>query len=139
MLEDLSTRSSLTYDTETGGIPLAGSVAAGVPVEAVENVELLSLSSAFGSGDDIFALEVTGDSMINEDIRQGDYVICRRSRTAENGQLVVALVDDQNATLKRFYKEKSRAKLQPSNDAYQPIYTNNCRIEAVVIGLLRRL
>ena len=139
MLEDLSTRSSLTYDTETGGIPLAGSVAAGVPVEAVENVELLSLSSAFGSGDDIFALEVTGDSMINEDIRQGDYVICRRSRTAENGQLVVALVDDQNATLKRFYKEKSRAKRQPSNDAYQPIYTNNCRIEAVVIGLLRRL
>ena len=139
LLEDLSTRSSLTYDTETGGIPLAGSVAAGVPVEAVENVELLSLSSAFGSGDDIFALEVTGDSMINEDIRQGDYVICRRSRTAENGQLVVALVDDQNATLKRFYKEKSRAKLQPSNDAYQPIYTNNCRIEAVVIGLLRRL
>ena len=139
LLEDLSTRSSLTYDTETGGIPLAGSVAAGVPVEAVENVELLSLSSAFGSGDDIFALEVTGDSMINEDIRQGDYVICRRSRTAENGQLVVALVDDQNATLKRFYKEKGRAKLQPSNDAYQPIYTNNCRIEAVVIGLLRRL
>jgi repressor LexA len=139
LLEDLSARSSPTYDTETGGIPLAGSVAAGVPVEAVENVELLSLSTAFGSGDDIFALEVTGDSMINEDIRQGDYVICRRSRTAKNGQLVVAIVDDENATLKRFYKEKGRAKLQPSNDAYQPIYTNNCRIEAVVIGLLRRL
>jgi repressor LexA len=125
--------------TKDVGIPLAGSVAAGVPVEAVENVELLSLSSAFGSGDDIFALKVTGDSMINEDLRQGDYVICRRSRTAENGQLVVVIVDDENATLKRFYKEKGRAKLQPANDAYQPIYTNNCRIEAVVIGLLRRL
>jgi repressor LexA len=121
---------------ESTGIPLAGRVAAGAPVEAVENLELLSLSSAFG--DDIFALEVTGDSMIGQDIRQGDYVICRRSRTVENGQLVVAIVDGQNATLKRFYKEKGRARLQPANDDYQPIYTDKCRIEAVVIGLLRR-
>jgi repressor LexA len=82
LLEDLSAQSSLTYDSKTGGIPLAGSVAAGVPVEAVENVELLSLGSAFGSGEDIFALEVAGDSMIDEDIHEGDYVICRRSRTA---------------------------------------------------------
>jgi repressor LexA len=114
-------------------------VAAGVPVEAVENVESLSLSSAFGSGDDIFALEVTGDSMINEDIRQGDYVICRRSRIAEDGQLVVAIVDDQNATLKRFYRDINRARLQPANDDYQPIYTDKCRIEAIVIGLVRKL
>jgi repressor LexA len=139
LLSGLSGQSSQTYDTETNGIPLAGSVAAGVPVEAVENVELLSLSSAFGSGDDIFALEVTGNSMIDEDIHQGDYVICRRSRIAEDGQLVIAIVDDQNATLKRFYKEKGRARLQPANDDYQPIYTDNCRIEAIVIGLLRRL
>jgi repressor LexA len=110
-----------------------------VPVEAVENIELLSLGSVFGSGDGIFALEVTGDSMIDEDVRHGDYVICRRSRIAEDGQLVVAIVDDQNATLKRFYEEKGRARLQPSNDDYQPIYTDNCRIEAIVIGLLRRL
>ena len=138
LLSELSGQSSPTYATEAGGIPLAGSVAAGVPVEAVENVELLSLTSAFGSGDDIFALEVTGDSMINEDIRQGDYVICRRSRVADDGQLVVAIVDDQNATLKRFYKEKHHARLQPANDDYQPIYTDNCRIEAIVIGLLRK-
>jgi repressor LexA len=131
-------QSSPTYDTDVRGIPLAGSVTAGVPVEAVENVELLSLTSAFGSGDDIFALEVTGDSMIDEDIRQGDYVICRRSRIADDGQLVVVIVDDENATLKRFYKEKDRARLQPANDDYQPIYTDNCRIEAIVIGLLRR-
>jgi len=138
LLSELSGQSSPTYATEAGGIPLAGSVAAGVPAEAVENVELLSLTSAFGSGDDIFALEVTGDSMINEDIRQGDYVICRRSRVADDGQLVVAIVDDQNATLKRFYKEKHHARLQPANDDYQPIYTDNCRIEAIVIGLLRK-
>ena len=139
LLSDLSGQSSPAHTTEAGAIPLAGSVAAGVPVEAVENVESLSLTSAFGSGDDTFALEVTGDSMINEDIRQGDYVICRRSRIANDGQLVVAIVDDENATLKRFYREKNRARLQPANDEYQPIYTDNCRIEAIVIGLLRKL
>jgi repressor LexA len=114
-------------------------VAAGAPLEAVEYVESLSLNSCFGAGDDIFALEVTGDSMVNDDIREGDYVICRRSRAAENGQLVVAIVDDENATIKRFYKEQDRARLQPANDEYQPIYSDNCRIEAVVIGLVRRL
>ncbi len=139
LLSELSGQSSPPYTTEVIGIPLAGSVAAGVPVEAVENVESLSLSSAFGSGDDIFALEVSGDSMIDEDIRLGDYVICRRSRVANDGQLVVAIVDDENATLKRFYKEKDRARLQPANDNYQPIYTENCRIEAIVIGLVRKL
>jgi repressor LexA len=138
LLSELSGQNPLTYDTESNGIPLAGSVAAGVPVEAVENVELLSLTSAFGSGDDIFAFEVTGDSMIDEDIRHGDYVICRRSRIAEDGQLVIAILDDQNATLKRFYKENNCARLQPANDDYQPIYTDNCRIEAIVIGLVRK-
>jgi repressor LexA len=125
--------------TPNGGIPLAGRVAAGVPLEAVENAESLSLSSCFGTGNDIFALEVKGDSMIDEDIHEGDYVICRRSAVANDGQLVVAIVDDENATLKRFYKEKTRARLQPANDDYQPIYSDNCRIEAVVVGLVRRL
>jgi repressor LexA len=138
LLDELSGQSSTTHAKEAAGIPLAGSVAAGVPVEAVENIELLSLASAFGSGDDIFALEVNGDSMIDEDIRRGDYVICRRSHVADDGQLVVAIVDDENATLKRFYKEKNRARLQPANDDYQPIYTDNCRIEAIVIGLVRK-
>ena len=134
-----SNQSRIENPESSTGIPLAGSVAAGVPVEAVENIESLSLTSAFGTGDDIFALEVTGNSMINEDIRQGDYVICRRSRIADDGQLVIAIVDDENATLKRFYREKDLARLQPANDDYQPIYTDNCRIEAIVIGLLRRM
>jgi len=114
-------------------------VAAGMPVEAIENAESLSLSSCFGTGDDIFALEVKGDSMIGEDIQEGDYVICRRRSAAQDGQLVVAIVDEENATLKRFYKENTRARLQPANDNYEPIYSDNCRIEAVVIGLVRRL
>jgi len=126
LLSELSGQSSPMYATEDAGIPLAGSVAAGVPVEAVENVESLSLTSAFGSGDDIFALEVTGDSMINEDIRQGDYVICRRSRVADDGQLVIAIVDDENATLKRFYREKDLARLQPANDDYQHVSRASC-------------
>lgn len=123
---------------ESTGIPLAGRVAAGAPLEAVEDIESLSLNSCFGKSDDIFALEVRGESMINEDIHEGDYVICRRCRTAHNGQLVVAIVDDENATLKRFYKEKTRVRLQPANDDFQPIYSDNCRIEAVVIGLVRK-
>jgi repressor LexA len=126
LLSKLSGQHSSKYTTEEAGIPLAGSVAAGVPVEAVENVESLSLSSAFGTGDDIFALEVTGDSMINEDIRQGDYVICRRSRIADDGQLVIAIVDDENATLKRFYREKDRTRLQPANDDYQHVSQASC-------------
>ena len=71
--------------------------------------------------------------------RKGDYVICRRSSVANDGQLVIAIVDNENATLKKFYKEKSQARLQPANDSHQPIYSDNCRIEAVVVGLVRRL
>lgn len=122
-----------------GGIPLLGVVAAGTPIEAVENAEQLSLTSYFGLGDDMFALEVRGDSMIDDDIRQGDYIICRRRSTAQDGQLVVAIVDEDTATLKRFYSSADAVRLQPANDDYDPIYTRNCRIEAVVVGLVRKL
>ena len=76
--------------------------------------------------------------MVDDDIRDGDYVICRRSCLADDGQLVIAIVDDENATLKRFYRQKSCARLQPANDDYDPIYSDDCRIEAVVIGLVRK-
>ena len=138
LLSELPDRSLQSASAEPAGIPLAGRVAAGVPLEAVENVESLSLNSCFGTGDDIFALEVRGDSMANENIREGDYVICRRCNAAENGQLVVAIVDNENATLKRFYKDKNQARLKPANDNYPPIYSDNCRIEAIVIGLVRK-
>jgi repressor LexA len=138
LLNCLTDQSFNTYVNEHEGIPLSGRVVAGMPLEAVENVESFSLKSCFGTGDDIFALEVKGDSMSNEDILEGDYVICRRSSVAIDGQLVVAIVDEENATLKRFYKEKNRVRLQPANDNYQPIYSDNCRIEAVVVGLVRK-
>jgi repressor LexA len=129
------------------GIPLVGAVAAGLPVEAVENRESMSVSSFFGlrraqssrAADDVFALEVRGDSMAGENIKSGDYVICRRTSTATDGQLVVALVDNDNATLKRFYKERSAVRLEPANDDYEPIYSDNCLIQGVVIGLVRKL
>jgi repressor LexA len=120
------------------GIPLLGRVAAGLPVEAVENRDDLSLRSCFGTGDELFALRVSGDSMIEENIRPGDYVICRRAETARNGELVVALVNEGEATVKRFYKEADRARLQPANANYEPIYSDNCRIEAIVVGLVRK-
>jgi repressor LexA len=123
---------------ESAGIPLAGKVAAGMPLEAVENIESFSLNSCFGTSNDIFALEVNGESMTGEDIQPGDYVICRRSNIANDGQLVIAVVDKENATLKKFYKEKDQVRLQPANDNFQPIYSKNCRIEAVVIGLIRK-
>jgi repressor LexA len=120
-------------------IPLAGKVAAGAPIEAIENIESLSLNSCFGDSVDIFALEVKGDSMTGDGILDGDFIICRKCSTADNGQLVVAIVDNENATLKRFYKEKSTVRLQPANDNYDPIYSDNCRIKAVIIGLVRKL
>ena len=122
-----------------GGVPLLGRVAAGIGIEAVENCEIISLDSVFGRSEDVFALEVEGDSMIDDGINSGDYVLCKKATSAHNGQTVVAIVDDNDATVKRFYDEGSQVRLQPANPAFEPIYTNNCRIEAIVLGLIRRL
>jgi repressor LexA len=121
------------------GVPLLGRVAAGLPTEAIENPETMSLRDMFGPAEDLFTLQVSGDSMVDEGISDGDYVICKRSTTARDGQIVVAIVDEDEATLKKFYAEPYRARLEPANSAYDPIYSDNCRIEAVVLGLLRRL
>ena len=121
------------------GIPLLGRIAAGQPIDAVANQDQLSLASQFGTGDDVFALQVCGDSMIDAGINDGDYVICTRSTTASAGQVVVALLDDDTVTLKCLYPENGRARLQPANKDYSPIYSSNCRIQAVAIGLLRKL
>jgi len=136
----------LEEDVQTTGrtqceppVPLLGTVAAGLPTEAIENPETMSMRELFGNADDIFTLRVSGDSMIDEGISDGDYVVCKRSPAARDGQIVVAIVDEEEATLKKFYAEPGRARLQPANSSYDPIYSDNCRIEAVVLGLLRRL
>ena len=124
---------------EPEGLPLLGNVAAGVPIEAIENAERVSLKDMFGDSDDMFALTVTGDSMIDEGIDTGDVVICKKATQASNGQIVIAIVDDENATLKRFYRESDHVRLEASNSAYDDIKSQNCRIEGIVLGHLRRI
>ena len=139
LLERLRSFGSNLLPNPEDVIPLAGTVAAGSPIEAVEDKDLLSFTHQFGPPDELFALRVKGNSMIEDGICDGDYVICRKTDVADNGQLVVAIVDDENATLKRFYKEQDCIRLQPANDAFKPIYSAHCRIEAVVVGLVRKL
>ena len=125
-------------DAAGTAIPLMGQVAAGIPIEAVQNEDDLSFRDCFGSRGELFALEVRGDSMIEEDIRPGDYAVCRRSVTANNGDLVVARVENGEATLKRFRRDNAGIRLQPANSNYQPIVPTECHIEGVVVGLIRR-
>jgi len=120
-------------------LPLMGRIAAGKPVEAIENAESISLSEIIGNRE-VFALEVCGDSMRDEHIVNGDYVLVERTATARQGEIIVALVDGSDATLKRFYKEGNMVRLQPSNAEMAPIYAlaENVVIQGKVLGMLRK-
>jgi len=118
-------------------IPLVGQIAAGSPLEAIEDRQSLDLAELFPESSDVFALQVTGDSMIDEQICDGDYVICRKTSSARNGQTVVALLEDGEATLKKFYRDKDRYRLQPANENYEPIYVDQVEIQGVVVGVVR--
>jgi len=118
-------------------VPLVGTVAAGSPILAVENIEqYIPLAAPHGRGDDLFALRVRGDSMVGAAILEDDIVVVEKSPTAENGQLVVALVEDE-ATVKRYYKEDGRFRLQPENDAYPPILLDEVTVLGRVVSVLR--
>ena len=120
-------------------LPLLGRIAAGKPVEAIETAESISLGDVIGARE-VYALEVRGDSMRDEHIVSGDYVLVERTRTAREGEIVVALVDGTDATLKRFYKEGDHIRLQPSNTEMAPIYApaSAVSIQGKVLGLLRK-
>ncbi|HXZ80570.1 MAG TPA: transcriptional repressor LexA [Terriglobales bacterium] len=120
-------------------LPLVGRIAAGRPVEALENPETLSLSD-FTQSKDVFVLRVTGESMQDEHIVDGDFVIVEKAQTARNGEIVVALVDGSDATLKRFYAEGEKIRLQPSNIRMQPIIVPAAavQVQGRVIGVLRK-
>ena len=120
-------------------LPLVGLIAAGAPIEAIEDRQTLDLQEVFDAPGQKFVLQVAGDSMIDEQIRDGDYVVCQKRNTARNGETVVALLEDGEATLKTFYKEKSRIRLQPANPAYKPIYARHVDIQGVVIGVIRKM
>jgi repressor LexA len=120
-------------------LPLMGRIAAGLPVEAVENTESISLHDVVGNKD-VFALEVRGDSMRDEHIISGDYVLVERTRTARQGEIVVALVRGSETTLKRFYLEGGQVRLQPANLEMEPIFVPAAQvaIQGRVLGVLRR-
>jgi len=122
-------------------LPLAGVVAAGQPLEAVENVEHIELREllAISAHREHFLLQVRGDSMVEDGIVEGDYVVVEQGTTAQNGDTVVALLEDGTATLKRYYREKHRIRLQPANAALRPRYVRNLRIQGVVKGVIRNL
>ncbi|MGI8770477.1 MAG: transcriptional repressor LexA [Acidobacteriaceae bacterium] len=126
-------------DHQPERLPLIGRIAAGLPVEAVESAETISLSDIVGSKE-VFALEVRGDSMRDEHIVNGDYVLIERARTARQGEIIVALVRGSETTLKRYYIEGEMVRLQPSNSEMEPIYVpiTQVAIQGKVLGILRK-
>jgi repressor LexA len=124
----------------TGAVlPLRGRIAAGQPIEAIERPETISLAD-FTRSKDVFVLEVRGDSMQDEGILDGDYVLVEKTKIAHNADLVVALVEGSDATLKRFYREGDKIRLQPSNAKMKPIvhHAKDVDIQGRVIGVLRK-
>ena len=125
-------------DEKSTCLPMAGTIAAGHPIEAIEDREVLDLEEVFVSPYERFVLNVRGDSMIDDNICDGDYVVVERRETASNGDMVVALLEDGEATLKRFYREKRGIRLQPANPAYEPIFVKDVQIQGVVVGVVRK-
>ena len=131
-------RSRAIQLAEELGLPLYGMIAAGVLHEAVEQQERIDFTDIFNK-DNLFVLKVNGDSMIEDAIADGDHVIVREQRTARKGQIVVAVTDEGEATLKRWYPEANRIRLEPANAAMKPIYVRNATIRGVVVGVVRRV
>lgn len=122
-------------------IPLLGVVAAGQPIEAVLDYEKVCIPRDMLKQGRMFALRVRGDSMIDEQIREGDFIILQSQQTAENGQTVVALLDGSNATVKRFYRGRNHVRLEAANPRYKPIIvrpSDRLQIQGVVVGVLRK-
>jgi len=128
------------FQSLSNEIPLLGLVSAGKPIEAVENPESISISPGFTSKNKTFALKVIGDSMVDEHIRNGDYVIVEERKSAKDGETVVALIDNNEVTIKKFYHKKNKIHLEPANVNMKPIIVDekNVQIQGVVIGLMRK-
>src|SRR4029079_14073124 len=126
---------------QEGEIPLRGVVAAGQPIEAILSNETVSVPRDFMGRDRLFALRVRGDSMIREQIQEGDFIIVESRQTANNGDLVVALVDGSDATVKTFFKERDQIRLEPANPRYKPIIISppeRVAIQGIEKGLIRK-
>jgi len=120
-------------------LPLVGLITAGVPIEAVEERETMAVPAQFVvDGANSFVLRVKGRSMIEDGILDGDFVVIERNPSPKNGEVVVALLDNAYATLKRFYRERNRIRLQPANSTMDPIYVQDCIIQGVVRAVIRQ-
>lgn len=127
--------------TEAVSLPLMGNVAAGSPIEAVDQQEVVNVPEDMIGRGEHYVLRVNGDSMIEEQIRDGDYLVVRHRETAQNGDMVVALVDQESATVKKFYRETDgRIRLQPANATMQPMYfgPDRIQVQGIVMGVMRR-
>jgi len=119
-------------------IPILGQITAGEPLEAIEDKHRYVEFTPSQPLENLYALKVSGNSMIEDGILDGDTVIIRKQQTCNDGEVVVAFLDDGSATLKRLYREKNRIRLQPANSEFNPIYVNQLQIQGVVVGLVRR-
>jgi repressor LexA len=137
-------RSVEMVPTRGGGraleLPLLGYVAAGVPIEAIASAETISVPEDLVGKRDTYVLRVRGDSMIDEQIRDGDFVIVEDRKTASDGEMVIALLGGSDVTLKKLYREHGRVRLQPANPTMQPIFADpdHVQIQGVVVGVMRK-
>jgi repressor LexA len=123
---------------KAGGVKLLGKIAAGAPIEAIEQNEVLEFDE-WQDASDKFALHVTGDSMIEEHIADGDYVIIHRQDHARDGQIAAVQDDDGEVTLKRIHRERHRVRLEPANKTMKPIYRDNVKVLGLLVGVVRKL
>ncbi len=137
-------RSVELVQTKLGGraveLPLLGFVAAGAPIEAVATAETISVPEDLIGKKDTYVLRVRGESMIDEQIRDGDFVIVEDRKTAENGEMVIALLGGSDVTLKKFYRENGHIRLQPANPTMQPLIVpaEQLQVQGVVVGVMRK-
>lgn len=134
---DVLTRRS---DSAPRTIPVIGEIAAGGPIEAYQDVsETVSVPDLINSDDHTYVLRVRGDSMVDAHIMDGDLVVIREQQTALDGDIVVAQVEENAVTLKRFFKERDRVRLQPANEQYEPQFYDDVRIQGKLVGVIRRV
>jgi repressor LexA len=126
--------------TDSHLLPVVGEIAAGGPIEAYQDTtETMTVPDAVAPAGDAYVLRVRGDSMIDAHITDGDYVVIRPQESARNGDIVVAQVEENSVTLKRFFREKNRIRLQPANEQYPPQFYDDVRIQGKLIGVIRRV
>ena len=127
-------------DPVANAIPVIGEIAAGGPIEAYQDVsEAVNVPDLINTSSSTYLLRVRGDSMVDAHIMDGDLVVIREQQTARDGDIVVAQVEENSVTLKRFFKERDRVRLQPANEAYEPQFYEDVRIQGKLVGVIRRV